>query len=70
MKVVTGNIKDLINWGRKEENMSTDVIIAALELAAKHGIPLVMKAIEAMGKDEITLADIQALKITKDPEEF
>jgi hypothetical protein len=45
-------------------------IIAILELAAKYGIPFVQSAITALGKNYITDEDIEALKITKEPEEF
>jgi len=46
------------------------VIETILELALKYGIPAVKSAIEAMGKEEITLEDIIALKIKKEPEDF
>jgi len=45
-------------------------IITILGLAAKYGIPAIQSAIEALGKEEITLEDIQGLKITKEPEDF
>lgn len=37
------------------------IISEILELALKVGVPAVQKAIAAMGKTEITLADVQAL---------
>ena len=42
--------------------METAVIIEALELAAKVGVPAVQAAIAAFNKDKITLEDVQALK--------
>jgi len=45
-------------------------VITILELAGKYGIPAFQSAVEAFGKDEITLEEIQELKITKEPEEF
>lgn len=38
------------------------VVSEVLELALKVGVPAVQGVIAAMGKDEITLADVQALK--------
>lgn len=46
------------------------IILALIEAAAKYGPGVVSSAIAALGKDEITVEDIQALKITKEPEEF
>ena len=46
------------------------VVIALIEAAAKYGPGLINSAISALGKDEITVEDIQGLKITKNPEEF
>lgn len=53
--------------------MSIEMIIAVIGLAAKvieFGAPAVESAIKALNKDDITVEDIQNLKITKDPEEF
>ena len=38
------------------------VVSEVLELALKVGVPAVQSVIAAMGKDEITLADVQALR--------
>ena len=54
-----------------EMNQATVALILALfELAMKYGVPAVQSAIAAIDKEDITLADIEALKITKEPEEF
>jgi len=45
-------------------------VITILELAGKYGIPAFQSAVEALGKEEVTLEDIQGLKITKEPEDF
>lgn len=50
--------------------METAIILALLDAAIKYGIPAVTSAIVALNKDEITLEDIEGLKITKEPEEF
>lgn len=51
--------------------MATATIIKCLELAAKYGVPAVLKAINALSKDTITLADIDALEgLVKRPEEY
>lgn len=42
--------------------METAIIIEALELAAKVGVPAVQAAITAFNKDRVTLEDIKALK--------
>lgn len=51
--------------------MEKDVILSALEAAAEHGIDVVTEAIQAFTKDDITLADIAALKSDiKPPEQY
>lgn len=46
------------------------IILALIEAAAKYGPGVVASAIAALGKDEITVEDIEGLKITKEPEDF
>lgn len=46
------------------------IIIALIEAVGKYGPQAVISAITALNKEEITVEDIQALKITKEPEEF
>lgn len=50
--------------------METALIIALLEKAIIYGPELVKAAIVALGKETITIEDIQALKIVKEPEEY
>jgi hypothetical protein len=46
------------------------IIIAIVGAVIQYGVPAVQSAIAALGKDEITIEDIQNLKITKEPGEF
>ncbi|MGE4471070.1 MAG: hypothetical protein AB7D47_13130 [Desulfovibrio sp.] len=51
--------------------MSVSVIISILVLAAKYGIPAIQQAIEELGKDEITEADIDHLEaLVRPPESY
>ena len=53
--------------------MSAELILAIIAIASKvieFGAPAVRSAIEALSKDDITIEDIQNLKIKKEPEEF
>jgi SpoU rRNA methylase family enzyme len=51
--------------------MGTAAIIKCLELAAKYGVPAVLRGIEAMNKPVITLEDVDALEgLVKRPEEY
>lgn len=49
--------------------METAIIIEALELAAKVGVPAVQAAIAAFNKESVTLDDIKALKALVQPAE-
>jgi hypothetical protein len=46
------------------------LILALIEKAIQYGPAAVTAAIEALNKTEITIEDIQGLKITKEPEEY
>jgi len=46
------------------------LVIGIIEVCGKYGPGVVASLITALNKDEITLEDIQGLKITKEPEEF
>ena len=51
--------------------METAIVINALSLAIKYGVPAVMEGINALGKETITLEDIEALETAiKPPEEY
>lgn len=50
--------------------METALVIAIIEKCIQYGPALVLAAVEALNKTEITLEDIQGLKITKEPEEY
>jgi hypothetical protein len=48
-----------------------NIILAILGLVAQYGVPAVTSAINALGKEEVTLEDIEALKsLIKPPEEY
>ena len=46
------------------------LIMAIVEKVIQYGSGPVRAGIEALNKGEITLEDIQGLKITKEPEEY
>jgi hypothetical protein len=47
------------------------MIVQIMELVTQYGAPLVMSAIAALGKEEITQADIDALPgLIKPPEDY
>ena len=46
------------------------IILALIDAANKFGPDAIQAGIAALNKDEITLEDIQGLKITKEPEEY
>jgi len=50
--------------------METALVIAIIEKCIQYGPELVMAAITALNKETISIEDIQALKIKKDPEEY
>lgn len=51
--------------------INTTVLIKGLELAAKYGVPAVIEGIKALGKEEVTLADIVELEgLVKRPESY
>jgi len=51
--------------------MDAAILIKAIELAAKYGLPAIVEGIKAMNKDTITLADVEALDgLVKRPETF
>lgn len=52
--------------------MTVEMVIAIVGLVIQYGVPAVQSAVAALNKDpqEITLEDIEGLKITKEPEEF
>jgi len=46
------------------------MILSGVILALQYGVPAVTDAISALNKKEITLEDIENLRITKSPEEY
>ena len=51
--------------------MTTESILAILQMAIQYGIPAVTAAINALGKDAITDQDIEELKgLVKPPESY
>jgi hypothetical protein len=50
--------------------MQTILTIAIIEACAKYGSDVVKAFFVALNKSEITLEDIEALRISKEPEEF
>jgi len=50
--------------------METALVIMIIEKCIQYGPELVMAAITALNKETISIEDIQALKIVKDPEEY
>ncbi len=49
---------------------TAQIIFALVALAIEKGPAVASSLIAALNKEEITLEDIEALKITKEPEEF
>ncbi len=50
--------------------VTATLIVALVEKCIQYGPSLVAEAIAALNKDTVTLEDIQAIKITKEPEEY
>jgi hypothetical protein len=48
-----------------------NLIVMIVGLVVQYGVPAITNAINALGKDEITVEDIEALKsLIKPPEEY
>jgi hypothetical protein len=52
------------------DQVTAQIIIALVALAIEKGPGVASSLIAALNKEEITVEDIEALKITKEPEEF
>ena len=49
---------------------TVSLIIAIVGLVVEKGPAIAQSLVNALNKDEITLEDIEALKIVKEPEEY
>lgn len=47
--------------------MNTQVLVTALELAAKYGVPAVLDIVRTWSKDTVTLEDVQQLESLVQP---
>lgn len=52
------------------DQMTAQIIIALVALAIEKGPAVAASLVAALNKEEITLEDIEGLKITKEPEGF